>query len=185
MIVPLPVWMDNVAPPVTADDDAIMDWVISLARRHVDEGTGGPFAAAIVREESREVVAVGVNLVQSLQCTMFHAEVVALMRAQHVVGTWDLQRMGTFVLYTSAEPCAMCMGAIPWAGIRRVVIAARDEDVRAIGFDEGVKAADWIDGYQQRGISVVRDVRRAQSVEVLERYHSSGGAIYNGGKWQQ
>lgn len=182
MMVPLPAWTDDLVPPVQSDDDTIMNWVISLARHNVDNGTGGPFAAAIVRDDDREVVAIGLNLVQSLQCTMFHAEVVALMRAQHAVSTWDLASTGTYVLYTSAEPCAMCMGAIPWAGIRRVVIAARDEDVRRIGFDEGVKATTWVDGYLTRGISVTRDVRRSESIEVLERYLSSGGVIYNGGE---
>ena len=74
----------------------------------------------------------------------------------------------------------MCMGAIPWSGVSRIVVAARDEDVRAIGFDEGVKPTDWIGVYQRRGISVRRDVLREESIAVLRAYAERGGLLYNG-----
>ncbi len=73
----------------------------------------------------------------------------------------------------------MCMGAIPWSGVSRVVIAARDEDVRAIGFDEGVKPIDWMGVYARRGISVCRDVQRDESIAVLRTYAERGGLLYN------
>ena len=74
----------------------------------------------------------------------------------------------------------MCMGAIPWSGVHRIVVAARDEDVRAIGFDEGVKPIDWIDVYRRRGIDVTRDVLRDDAVAVLRAYAQGGGLLYNG-----
>lgn len=74
----------------------------------------------------------------------------------------------------------MCMGAIPWSGVSRIFVAARDEDVRAIGFDEGVKPTDWIGVYQRRGISVRRDVLREESIAVLRAYTERGGLLYNG-----
>jgi tRNA(Arg) A34 adenosine deaminase TadA len=180
MKVPLPQWAEIVVQPEDMNQDSIMLWVLSLARRHVENRTGGPFAAAIIDDQVGRVVAIGLNLVQPLQCSMFHAEIVAIMRAQDSQGTWDLATKGSFTMYTSAEPCAMCMGSIPWSGISRVIIAARDEDVRHIGFDEGIKPSNWIEGFQARGIQVVRDVQRSTAIDILSSYRQLGGTIYNG-----
>jgi tRNA(Arg) A34 adenosine deaminase TadA len=76
----------------------------------------------------------------------------------------------------------MCLGAIPWSGIRSVVCGARDEDARSIGFDEGHKPPDWINSLDSRGISVVRDVLREQAKAVLLEYRERGGLIYNAGQ---
>jgi len=62
---------------------------------------------------------------------------------------------------------------------RRLVCGARDEDARAIGFDEGPKRADWVQTLEARGIAVVRDVRRRQAREVPAQYRRDGGIIYN------
>lgn len=74
----------------------------------------------------------------------------------------------------------MCLGAIPWSGVSRLVCGARDEDARRIGFDEGDKPSDWIGRLRKRGIEVVRDVSRTEAVSVLEEYARNGGIIYNG-----
>lgn len=79
---------------------------------------------------------------------------------------------------SSAEPCAMCLAAIPWSGARRLVCGARDEDVRAIGFDEGDKPGAWLEHYHRRGIQVTRDVMRPQAVQLLARYQAEGGVVY-------
>jgi tRNA(Arg) A34 adenosine deaminase TadA len=75
----------------------------------------------------------------------------------------------------------MCFGAVPWSGVRRLVCGARDEDARAIGFDEGPKLADWVTALNDRGITVLRDVLRDDAVAVLRDYIASGGIIYNAG----
>lgn len=82
-------------------------------------------------------------------------------------------------LVTSCEPCAMCFGAVPWSGVRGLVCGARDEDARAIGFDEGPKLESWVRALEQRGIEVVRDVHRVVARRVLEDYAIAGGPIYN------
>jgi tRNA(Arg) A34 adenosine deaminase TadA len=82
-------------------------------------------------------------------------------------------------LVSSTEPCAMCLGAIPWSGVRGLVCGARDEDARAAGFDEGTKPANWAKALDERGIEVVRDVLRDEAREVLRSYVSGGGTIYN------
>ena len=74
----------------------------------------------------------------------------------------------------------MCLGAMPWAGVTRLVCGARDEDARSIGFDEGDKPAGWADRLTERGIEVVLDVRRDEVVGVLQAYAQAGGPIYNG-----
>lgn len=73
----------------------------------------------------------------------------------------------------------MCLGAIPWSGLRRVGCGAHGEDAAAIGFDEGAKPADWLGALQQRGIEVARDVLRDEARAVLQQYARTGGRIYN------
>ena len=157
-----------------------MRFAIGLALENIGQGTGGPFGAAIFDCATHELVAPGVNMVTSTQCSVLHAEVVAMMLAQKIAGSFDLSRSGRQMeLVTSAAPCAMCLGAIPWSGIRRLVCGARDEDARAIGFDEGAKVADWVEALRQRGIETVTDVGRDEARSVFQNYCSSGGTIYN------
>jgi tRNA(Arg) A34 adenosine deaminase TadA len=73
----------------------------------------------------------------------------------------------------------MCLGAIPWSGVRHVICGARGEDACAIGFDEGAKPDDWIGALASRGIEVTRDVLRDEARAVLNHYHTTGGRIYN------
>ncbi|MBT3192722.1 MAG: nucleoside deaminase [Verrucomicrobia bacterium] len=181
----LPDWVGSFceewsAPFVEIDDRA--QFVIELARANVARGTGGPFAAAIFDYERKTLVAPGVNLVLSASCSAAHAEVVAIMIAQQIMGTHDLGAEGIpmLELVSSTEPCAMCMGALPWSGVPRLVCSARGEDAIAIGFDEGAKPQQWQHELEQRGIAVARDVCREEATAVLRDYAQGGGLIYNG-----
>jgi len=73
----------------------------------------------------------------------------------------------------------MCLGAVCWSGVGRVVCGARDEDARRIGFDEGPKPPDWVGALESRGISVVQDILRKEAAAVLTEYGERGGLIYN------
>lgn len=73
----------------------------------------------------------------------------------------------------------MCLGAVMWSGVRRLVCGARGADAEAVGFDEGAKPAAWPEALERRGILVLRDVCREQAAAVLRDYHASGGIIYN------
>lgn len=180
MNVVLPSWLQHTSiPDRVVDDIAAMRVAVDLARFNVEHATGGPFGAVIVDGRTRSIIGVGVNLVTSLGCSVLHAEIVAIMQASERMQSWDLRSAGDLTLVTTAEPCAMCMGAVPWSGVRRVVIGARDEDVRSVGFDEGAKREHWIDDLTQRGIDVVRDVLRTEAKHVLEAYVTRGGPIYN------
>ena len=162
------------------DVEARMALVLQLAAATVTHSSGGPFAAALFTLGDGRLIAAGVNLVLATRAPVAHAEIVAIALAGSRLGTHDLAQAGPIELVTSCEPCAMCMGALPWAGVSRLVCGARDEDARAVGFDEGDKHPDWPDRLQARGIEVVRDVGREEAAEILRRYAEGGGVIYNG-----
>lgn len=159
-----------------------MDLAIRLASENVRQGTGGPFGAAIFEQSSGRLVAPGVNLVLSARWSGAHAEMIAFAVAQQVWGSHDLgaPQRPACELVSSVEPCAMCLGAIPWSGVHRVVFGARDADARAIGFNEGHKPRDWPILFGSEGIEVRGDVCRAAAVKVLRDYAAGGGPIYNG-----
>lgn len=157
-----------------------MDLVLSLAQRNVDEGTGGPFAAAIFGIDG-QLIAGGVNLVVPASAPIAHAEIVAIAHAGQTLGSWQIGHAGGHELTSSTEPCAMCLGAVPWSGVKRLACGASDADARAVGFDEGNKPTDWVNNLRSIGIDVEQDVRREEAAAVLQRYASGGGAIYNGG----
>jgi tRNA(Arg) A34 adenosine deaminase TadA len=179
----LPRWIApflSARPAIFPDDDRRMALVLELTREQVRVGSGGPFGAAVFASESGRLLAVGVNLVVASRCSIAHAEMLAIASAQQMLGHYDLRQAvpGGCVLFSSAEPCAMCLGALPWSGIDRLVCAARDADVRAIGFDEGHKPPDWVEGYARRGIGVTRDLRREEAIAALREYVVKDGEIY-------
>ena len=157
-----------------------MDVAIELARRNVAESSGGPFGAAVFASGS--LVSAGVSLVETSSSSIAHAEIVAIAFAQRQIRGFDLGARGQPVheLVTSVEPCAMCLGAIQWSGVRRVVCGAHDADARAIGFDEGHKPKRWIEAFGRRGIEVEIGLSREAARAVLADYAQRGGLIYNG-----
>jgi len=110
--------------------DPFMHEACSLALNNVREG-GGPFGCVIVKDGS--ILARGVNRVTSTNDPTAHAEVVAIRAA--CAKLKDFQLTGC-VIYTSCEPCPMCMSAIYWARPERVYFANTKEDAAAIGFDD-------------------------------------------------
>jgi tRNA(Arg) A34 adenosine deaminase TadA len=158
-----------------------MRLAVHLASANVDRETGGPFGAAIFDVDSGRLLSVGVNLVTEIGYSFAHAEIVAITMAQNILGTYDLGAGGGggYELVSSTEPCAMCMGAIPWSGIRRLMCGARGSDAEDIGMDEGAKPTNWIQKFKKRGVQVERDICRDEAVAVLKAYVEDGGIIYN------
>lgn len=178
----LPPWVSdyiNAGPSVFATPKDRVRLAINLARENVERRTGGPFGAAVFDDAGR-LVAAGVNLVTPRGCSILHAEMVAIALAQQALGRYDLSDGGrhAFELAASTEPCAMCYGAVPWSGVKRLSCGNRDADARAIGFDEGAKLDTWIEALNDRGIDVTRDVLRDEANRVVELYQRSGGVIY-------
>jgi len=184
LTISLPEWVPGfmaATPASISSTEDRMTLAISLARENVNRG-GGPFGAVIVEMGSGRVVAPGINLVVPLNCSLAHAEMVAIGIAQQLAGSYDLGAPGLpeLQLVTSTEPCAMCLGAIPWSGVRSVICGASAEDAQRIGFDEGDKPAGWPEALARRGIEVRLGVCRDEAARVLDDYASLGGPIYNG-----
>lgn len=178
----LPAW---IKPFVAAHDpdfstpEKRMAFVIALSAENIQQKTGGPFAAAVF-DDQNQLIAPGVNLVTSANCSILHAEIVAIALAQKTLGRYDLSDAGSeiYELVASTEPCAMCFGAVPWSGVKHLLCGARDEDARAVGFDEGAKLSEWPEALQERDIDVTRDIDRKAAVSVLEDYAKQQGTIY-------
>jgi len=179
LVITVPAWVDTIVtahantPP---DHESKMTLAIALARENVARG-GGPFGAVVF--DGDRCIGAGVNRVLDTGYSIAHAEVVALMAAQHHHAAQASAVTGDpLTLVTSAEPCCQCFGAIVWSGITRLVCGATTEDVEAIGFDEGPKPADWQTSLRTRGIQVIEQVQRAQASAVLRAYQRAGGVIY-------
>ena len=158
-----------------------MELVLRLADCNIVADSGGPFAAAIFAMDSGKLFSIGINIVQTAQCSLAHAEIMALALAHQRAGNWDLSHasLPPLQLVSSAEPCAMCYGAIPWSGIRSLVYGARCADTERFGFDEGEKPADWVASLQKRGVQVTSDVLRDEAIQLFQHYQQREGRIYN------
>ena len=119
---------------MTADNDRkFLLEAIELAKKGVENGAGGPFGCVIVKDN--KVVGRGYNQVTSTNDPTAHAEVVAIRDACRKLGSFQLTDCD---LYTSCEPCPMCLGAIYWARPRRVIYACTRHEASQAGFDDAV-----------------------------------------------
>lgn len=173
----LPDWVADVVDPTRtfpADADKVA-LAVELSRLNVEHGSGGPFGAAVFGPDHR-VIAAGVNRVVPQSTSLAHAENMAYMLAQQHLQTFRLNAvLAPVTLATSAQPCCQCYGATVWAGIDRLLIGARAEDVMELTpFDEGPLPADWVGELEKRGIAVVRDLHRDAACAVLRRYGEDG-----------
>jgi tRNA(Arg) A34 adenosine deaminase TadA len=114
-------------------EDRYLLAALRLAEDNARSGRGGPFGAVVVR--AGEIIAEGVNLVTGSGDPTAHAEVVAIREACRRLRTFNLQGCE---IYTSCEPCPMCLGAIYWARLDRLVFAATRQAAAAAGFDDAV-----------------------------------------------
>lgn len=106
---------------------------IQLSIENVQSGQGGPFGAVIVR--NGEIIGEGANQVTSLSDPTAHAEVLAIRQACAKLGSFELKDCD---LYSSCEPCPMCLGAIYWARLARIFYGSTAADAAKIGFDDSL-----------------------------------------------
>lgn len=179
----LPDWVqefvENCEP--TLHYPKLMEYAIKLSEMNVEKDTGGCFGALIVNEKTGEILSAGVNVVVPATTSIAHAEMTAILMAQKRLGTYDLSAYGDFVLVSSTEPCAMCYGAVMWAGVKGLVYGATGDDAREVGFDEGDKPQDWTESLRKRGIVTTGNLLRKRAVKALKAYEKKGKIIYNAG----
>lgn len=104
---------------------------IRLSVKNVEEGIGGPFAAIVVREG--EIISSGTNIVTTSNDPTAHAEIIAIRKACKLI---DSFRLNGCIIYTTCEPCPMCLGAIYWARPAAVYYGNTQTDAAEIGFDD-------------------------------------------------
>ena len=133
-----------------------MTRAIELAIGNVRSGHGGPFAAIVVKDGS--IIAEGVNQVTSTNDPTAHAEVTAIRAACRALGSFQLHGCE---IYTTCEPCPMCVGAIYWARPDRVYFGGRAEDAAAAGFDDAFIHQQLALGPEQRKLPFIPLMRDA------------------------
>jgi len=111
--------------------EKFMDEAIRLAKMNMENGHGGPFGCVVVKDG--EIIASAYNEVLTNNDPTAHAEIVAIRRACSKLNSHQLEGCE---IYTSCEPCPMCLGAIYWARPARVYFAASREDAAEAGFDD-------------------------------------------------
>jgi tRNA(Arg) A34 adenosine deaminase TadA len=123
---------------------------IKLSLENVQTGKGGPFAALIVKDNN--IIASGTNLVTSLNDPTAHAEIIAIREASKILGTFRLEGCE---MYSSCEPCPMCLGAIYWARLAKIYIASIMQDAADAGFDDAIIYAEYSKQISERKIPMV------------------------------
>ena len=136
----------------------------------------GPFAAAIYDAEGN-LVAKMPNTVTLDNCSHNHAEMNVIKAAEEKLGTYDLSPFH-LKLYSTSEPCLMCMGGIMWSGIKEVYYGVPSKTVEKItGFDEGFKP-HWFREFKKRGIVVYGNIEPELGEQELHKYVNNGNEVY-------
>jgi guanine deaminase len=135
-------------------DKAHMLRAIKLSIENVQTGRGGPFGALVVKDG--KIVAEGSNSVTFIKDPTAHAEVLAIRAACKKLGTFDLKGCE---MYTSCEPCPMCLGAIYWARLDRVYFGNSAADAQKIGFDDSFIYRQIEQPHAQRTIPMIQVMR--------------------------
>lgn len=141
-----------------------MDIAVNEALKGVLKGHGGPFGACVTLDG--RVISVAHNRVIGLNDPTLHAEIQAISKAARKLGRFDLSDCE---LYTSCEPCPMCLGAIYWARIKKVYFAADRYDAADAGFDDKKFYDDMSSGRTIEGVELVR-VGKAKATEAFKAW---------------
>lgn len=134
---------------------AFMARAIALSVQNVTSHTGGPFGTVVVKDD--EIIAEGTNLVTATNDPTAHAEIVALRAACATLKSFQLIDCD---VYTSCEPCPMCLAALYWARPRRIFYAGTHEDAASVGFDDAYIYGEIGLPIAQRAIPMERFMRK-------------------------
>lgn len=145
-------------------DSKFMRHAIELARAGMASNAGGPFGAVIVHDGA--IIGEGNNSVTSTNDPTAHAEIIAIREACKALGNFQLDGC---TIYTSCEPCPMCLGAIYWARPERVVYACTREDAANIGFDDDFIYSELKKANEDREM-VMESLMRGEALEVFRAW---------------
>ena len=148
---------------ISAEDRAFMQRAIELSIRNIEQG-GGPFGAVIVK--NGKVIAEGANRVAPNNDPTAHAEVMAIRKACRELETFDL---GGCTIYSSCEPCPMCLSALYWAGVKRICYANTKLDAAAIDFDDSFIYDQLRLDYDRRSIHC-EHFMRSEALEAFKNW---------------
>jgi guanine deaminase len=144
-------------------NNAFMARAIQLAVENVRSGQGGPFGAAVAKDG--EIIAEGVNRVTLTNDPTAHAEVLAIREACRKLGVFELKGCE---LYTSCEPCPMCLGAIYWTRLSRVYFGCFAADASQAGFDDSFIYREIAQPHANRGVPMIQIMRE----QALSAFHA-------------
>ncbi len=144
---------------------------IQLSIDNVNSGRGGPFGAVVVKDGN--IIAEGANQVTSTNDPTAHAEMVAIREACRKLGAFDLEACE---IYTSCEPCPMCLGAIYWARLSRVYFANADADASRVGFDDSLIYRELALPYSQRRIPMIQ-IMREEALAAFRAWENKSNKI--------
>jgi len=156
---------------IELDDKKFLQQTIALAVENVQTDKGGPFAALVVKDG--KVIATGTNLVTSNNDPTAHAEITAIRNACKQLGSFQLDDC---TLYSSCEPCPMCLGAIYWARPKRLVFAADKQQAAAAGFDDAFIYKELELNYIERSLQTLHAAEDNDNLP-FERWKESGNKI--------
>jgi len=145
-------------------DKKFMQRAIELAEAGMDSNAGGPFGCVIAKDG--EVIGEGCNSVTSTNDPTAHAEIVSIREACQKLGAFQLDGC---VVYTSCEPCPMCLGAIYWARPERVYFACTREDAANIGFDDRFIYEELKKANDERHLQII-NLMRDEALEVFKKW---------------
>ncbi|HXG84412.1 MAG TPA: nucleoside deaminase [Pyrinomonadaceae bacterium] len=149
---------------MTEQDEKFMRRAIALAQNGIDSNAGGPFGAVVVKDG--EIVGEGYNRVTSTNDPTAHAEIVAIRVACEKLNNFQLDGCA---IYTSCEPCPMCLGAIYWARPDKIFYAATHRDAAEIGFDDQFIYEEIKKPIEKRQIETV-NLLRGEGLTVFENW---------------
>ena len=153
-----------------------MNKFMQKAKNNAQEGIskkeGGPFGAIIVDKEGN-IISNGNNKVIKNTDPTAHAEIIAIREACKKLKTYDLSE---YILYTSCEPCPMCLSAIIWANIKQVYYGCTKEDAGEIGFRDDM-IYEYLKG-KNKDLIKLEELDREECLEVFKKYKEENGTIY-------
>ena len=149
-----------------------MELAKNEADSNISSNEGGPFGA-VITDKSGNIISTGHNQVLKNNDPTAHAEVMAIRNACNTLSTYDLS---DYILYTSCEPCPMCLSAIIWSNIKEVYYACTREDAEDIGFRDNI-IYDYLEGKNKNLINL-KQIDRNDCLDVFKKYKNENKTIY-------